>query len=147
MKPSFHEDYARTHEIKSGTDRGFGLTVGGILVLIAAVRAALDWGEPLGWLTPLLAVVGVVLLGFAALAPSRLAPAHRAWIKLGLVLFKVVNPVVLGLVYVTTVVPTGLIMRVLGRDPLGRRFDPSAASYWIERDPPGPAPETMKNQF
>jgi hypothetical protein len=147
MKPSFHEDYARAHEVKSGTDRGFGLTVGGVLLLIAGVRAALHWGAPLGWLTPVLAALGLVLLGFAAFAPQHLSGLHRAWIKLGLVLFKVVNPIVLGIIYVTTVVPTGLIMRALRRNPMGLRFDRSARTYWIERDPPGPAPETMKNQF
>jgi hypothetical protein len=149
MKPSFHEDYDRAHEVKSGTDRGFGLTVGGIFLLIAGVRAALHWWQaaPLGWLTPLLAALGVILLGFATVAPQHLSAPHRAWIKLGLVLFQVVNPIVLGLVYVTTVVPTGLVMRLLGRDPLGLKFDRTAATYWIERDPPGPAPDTMKNQF
>jgi hypothetical protein len=149
VKSSFHEDYDRAHEVKSGSDRGFGLTVGGILLLIAGVRAGFHWayGAPFGWLTPLLATAGIVLLGLAAVAPQRLSGPHRAWIKLGLVLFKVVNPIVLGLIYLTTVVPTGLIMRALGRDSLGLKFDRTARTYWIERDPPGPAPDTMTNQF
>ena len=74
-------------------------------------------------------------------------PLNKAWTKLGLVLFKVVNPVVLGMIFVVTIVPIGLIMRALGKDPLRLKFDPSATSYWIERDPPGPAPETMGQQF
>lgn len=79
--------------------------------------------------------------------PRSLAGLHRAWIKLGLVMFKVVNPVVLGVVYLTTVVPIGLLMRARGHDPLKLKRDPEAKSYWLERDPPGPAPETMSNQF
>ena len=149
MASSFHEDYARTHDVKSGTDRGFGLTVGGILLLLAGIRAAVHWagGEPFGWLTPVLAAIGIVLLAGAWFAPQLLSGLHRAWIKLGLVLFKVVNPIVLGLIYLTTVVPTGLLMRALGRDPLHLKFEPAAPSYWVRREPPGPAPETMKNQF
>jgi hypothetical protein len=58
-----------------------------------------------------------------------------------------VSPVAMGLVFVTTVVPIGLVMRALGKDPLRLRRDSDAASYWIPRDPPGPAPDTMKNQF
>ena len=42
---------------------------------------------------------------------------------------------------------TGYVMRLLGKDHLNLRWDPAAKSYWIERRPPGPAPETMKNQF
>ena len=87
-----------------------------------------------------------LLLIFGLLAPARLAPLNRAWTKLGLLLFKVVNPVVLGLIYLTTIVPIGLLMRLRGRDLLSRRFDRQAASYWVVRTP-GPAPETMIRQF
>jgi hypothetical protein len=149
MKPSFHEDFSRKEEVKGGSDRGFGLTVGGILVAIAAVRAGLHlWdGTAPGWIEGALAGIGVVLILFGLTAPARLAPLNRAWTSLGLILFKVVNPVVLGLIYLTTVVPTGLIMRLLGRDLLSLKFDRQAASYWMVREPPGPAPETMIHQF
>jgi len=72
---------------------------------------------------------------------------NRAWMKLGLLMFKVVNPVVLVLIYGVAMVPIGLLMRLTGRDPLRLKLDPAADSYWIPRDPPGPAPETMINQF
>ena len=53
----------------------------------------------------------------------------------------------MGLLFYLVVTPTGLVMRMLGKDLLRLRFDPQAKSYWIERRPPGPAPETMKDQF
>ena len=62
-------------------------------------------------------------------------------------LYKIVNPVVLGLLFYVTVTPIALLMRVLGKDPLRLRRDSDAASYWIDRTPPGPVPESMKNQF
>lgn len=149
MKPSFHEDYSRKEEIKGSSDRSFGLTVGGILLAIAAVRTLLHlWhGTAAGWFEAALAVIGLVLLGFGLVAPAALAPLNRAWTRLGLIMFKVVNPVVLGVIYLATIVPIGLLMRLTGRDLLSLKFDRQAASYWVVREPPGPAPETMSNQF
>jgi hypothetical protein len=73
-----------------------------------------------------------------------LAPLNRLWFRFGLLLGKIVTPIVMLLVFVLTVVPTGIVMRLLGKDPLRRKFDKSASSYWVSRDaPPGP----MRNQF
>lgn len=55
------------------------------------------------------------------------------------------NPLVLGFLFFAAVTPMGLAMRALGKDPLRRRFDRAAATYWIRRDPPGPGP--MSRQF
>jgi hypothetical protein len=94
-----------------------------------------------------LGAIGLVLVGFGAVAPARLAPLNRAWTRLGLILFKLVNPIVLVLIYLSTIVTIGMIMRLSGRDLLSRKFDRQAESYWVVREPPGPAPETMINQF
>ena len=51
------------------------------------------------------------------------------------------------MVFFTTVMPIGLLMRAVGKDPLRLRREPAAGSYWIAREPPGPEPDTMKNQF
>ena len=149
MRPSFHEDFSRKEEVKGSSDRAFGLTVGGILVAIAAGRTGLHlWdGSAPGWIEGVLAGVGLILVAFGLTAPARLAPLNRAWTRLGLLLFKVVNPVVLGLIYLTTMVPIGLAMRLTGRDLLHLKFDRQAASYWVVRDPPGPEPDTMTRQF
>ena len=149
MRPSFHEDFSRKEEVKGSSDRAFGLTVGGILIAIAAVRTGLHlWdGSAPGWLEGVLTGIGLALVVFGLAAPARLAPLNRAWTGLGLLLFKVVNPVVLGLIYLTTIVPIGLAMRLLRRDLLHLKSDRQAASYWVVREPPGPAPATMIHQF
>ena len=49
--------------------------------------------------------------------------------------------------FVSTIMPVGVLMRLGGKDTLRLRPRPDAASYWIKRDPPGLQPETMKNQF
>ena len=148
---STHESFARDEEIEGSTDRGFGLTVGGILLAIAVVRIGLGWwssGEAqLGWLEWTLGGVGLVLLLLGLVAPATLAPLNRAWTKLGLLLFKIVNPIVLGLIFALTIIPIGLLLRLFGKDPLRLKFEPEAKSYWIERDPPGPEPASMPQQF
>jgi Saxitoxin biosynthesis operon protein SxtJ len=144
MKPSFHEDFSRHDDVESGTDRSFGLTVGGILLLIAAARS---YFHGLGWVQYGLAGIGVALILLGLIAPSSLHGLHRAWVRLGLIMFRVINPVVLGLIYAVVIVPIGFLMRLTGRDPLHLKFDARAASYWVTRDPPGPAPDSMTDQF
>ena len=76
-----------------------------------------------------------------------LAPLNRAWLYVGLLLQRVVSPVVLGILFFLTVTPIGLLMRLTGKNPLRLGFDREAQSYWIDRQPPGPAPDTMPRQF
>jgi hypothetical protein len=137
-----HEDLSREGEIVGATDRGFGLTLAGVCGLVGAIRLALGHNEAVWWLG-----AAVIALLLALLLPATLAPLNRLWLRLGLVLYKVISPVAMGVVFFTTVVPIGVVMRAFGKDPLRLKRDPGAASYWIRRDPPGPAPDTMKNQF
>jgi hypothetical protein len=53
----------------------------------------------------------------------------------------------MALLFFGSVLPTGLVMRMLGKDPLRLKWQPDANSYWVERMPPGPPPESLKNQF
>jgi predicted membrane protein len=80
-------------------------------------------------------------------APDWLAPANRAWMKLAEILNRVVSPIVLGAIFFVVLTPTALVMRMVGRDAMKRRFEPSARTYWVERDPPGPDPAGLPNQF
>jgi len=59
----------------------------------------------------------------------------------------VVSSVLMAVIFYGVITPLAWVLRRAGQDPLRLRFDSAAASYWLERRPPGPAPETMKNQF
>src|ERR1700687_4428697 len=96
-----------------------------------------------GWA---LVVAGAFFLA-ALVFPRALGPLNRLWLKFGLFLHACISPVIMGLVFYTTVTPIGLLRRLLGKDPLRLRWDRDAVTYWIERDPPGPAPDTMPRQF
>jgi hypothetical protein len=137
-----HEDFNRQEDIKPSSDRSFGLIVATFFLIITFWP--LIHAEPIRWWA-----LGVASV-FAALAllwTAALAPLNRLWTKLGLLLYRIVNPVVMVFLLYVTVTPIALFMRMLGKDPLRLRRDPDAASYWIHRTPPGPTPESMKNQF
>lgn len=140
-----HEPVDEHALTKTASDRGFGLTVGGILLALGLFRGLFRAG--FGPATVIMLAVGVLLVATALIAARRLAPLNRAWTKLGLLMARVINPIVLSLVYLVAVVPTGYIARQLGYDPLRRKREADADSYWIERQPPGPAPESLRDQF
>ena len=99
-----------------------------------------------GRLWPWTSALSAVFALFAIARPAMLHPLNRAWMKLGLLLHKIVNPVVMGLIFFGAILPTGLVMRLRGKDPLRLNRDAGAESYWISRTP-GPAPESMRDQF
>ncbi|HXJ81184.1 MAG TPA: SxtJ family membrane protein [Candidatus Methylomirabilis sp.] len=128
--------------MRGSSNRSFGL------VLASAFLLAGGW--PLfhrqsirGWALG----IGVGLLLIALARPHVLAPLNRLWLRLGLRLQRLVSPVILGLLFFVTVTPIGILMRLVGKNPLRLGFDREATSYWIDRRPPGPAPDTMRNQF
>ena len=63
-----------------------------------------------------------------------------------MLLHKITNPLLLGLMFILLVIPTGLIIRALGKDPMARRFDRNI-SYWVKRNVPGSTSETLRNPF
>ncbi|HEY7666149.1 MAG TPA: SxtJ family membrane protein [Xanthobacteraceae bacterium] len=137
-----HEDFSRPEEIKPSSDRSFGLLVAAFFLVVGCWP--LVRGQPIRWWALALAVA------FAALAllwTAPLSPLNKAWLKLGALLYRIVSPIVMAMLFYLTVTPIALLMRLLGKDPLRLRRDPDAASYWIERTPPGPSAESMKNQF
>jgi hypothetical protein len=83
----------------------------------------------------------------ALIMPKVLAPLNRVWFRLGLLLHKIMTPLIMGVLFYLTITPIGLLMRILGKRPLDLDFDDRAASYWVHRSSPAPAPDSMKRQF
>ena len=142
MTSATHERFDREEEIRSSSDRTFGMVFAVVFAMVALWP--LVRGRPPRWWSLAIALVFVAL---ALLRPRTLAPLNRAWLKVGLLMHAVVNPVVMALLFFGTVTPIAIVYRLLGKDPLRRSFDPSASTYWIDRRPPGPSPDTMPRQF
>jgi hypothetical protein len=139
---SAFEDLARPTAMRQASDRVFGL------VMTAACTVVALW--PLlhgGSLRRALLFAGVLLLITSLLAPSLLRPFNRIWTLLGRALHAVVSPIVLAVVFYVVVVPTGFVLRLCGKRLLQIEADRGVPTYWLRREPAGPAPETMRNQF
>ena len=129
-------------KVAVGTERNFGLVFGGIFAAIALLP--LYHGGPIRWWA---VPVSIMFLVCAVLSPRLLRPLNRLWFKFGLLLHHVINPIIMVLFYFGAVVPIGIMLRILGKDPLRLKLDQEANSYWITREPPAPPPGQMTKQF
>ena len=141
-KNGFHEDFDHSEKIRAGSSRAFGFVFAGISAIVA-LWPLLN-GAPIH-----LSAAGIafVFAAMAMLKPSLLQPLNRLWFQFGMLLHKIVNPLVMGLLFFITVTPIALVFRLIGKDPLNRKLDRNCESYWIERDPDELASESMRNQF
>lgn len=124
------------------SNRAFG---GVMAVFFGVVGAWPLWngGAARSW-----ALIAAVAVGcLAVFAPRLLSVPNRLWMRLGDLLHAIVSPVALAVVFVCAVIPTGLLLRAFGRQPLQLSFDPIARSYWVSREPPGPFPQSFIDQF
>ena len=137
-----HEDFTRKIEHKGPSDRSFAITFAVVFALIALAPAI--HGRPVRF-WPL--GVAAVFLIVGLTRPALLNSANRAWMRLGLLLSRVMSPVVMALMFWLAITPLAWIMRLFGANLLHLGLEPANPSYWIERDPPGPSPESMSQQF
>jgi hypothetical protein len=145
MKQTAHEEFTEFSEIKLPSNRSFGLTVGLIGFAIGLFRWFAKDTIPLDAM--LLIPLGAALAILAIVAPQLLAVPNLLWMKLGGLLARIMNPLIMALMYFGIFMPVALVFRMFGRDALHLRINRGQESYWISRDPPGPDPATMTNQF
>ena len=133
------------HEQTLPSERSFGLLFGAVFVLLAAYGWFFKSWSSVVELSLLGLALAFVLLGFVA--PKILSPLNWLWFQLGQLLGKIVSPIVLGAIFFLLLTPVSLVTRLFGRDELRIKRKASQTSYWLDRAPPGPAPESFKNQF
>lgn len=142
MSNAAHEALRAPDTIALPSNRSFGLIFVVVFLVIAlwplAFSGTLRWWSL--WVAAGFALVTLV-------TPSLLTRPNRLWMQFGAVLHRVVSPVVLGLMFFVAITPFALVMRWVGRDALGLKFDRNAKSYWIRREPPGPAPDSLDKQY
>ena len=141
MRKNFHEHYEE-EVLTPPSERSTGL----VFAVVAAIIALWNYDHMTVLIVGL--SISALFVGLALLAPSLMAPLNTAWFKLSLVMAKIVNPLVMGLLYYLVITPFGLVMQVL-RDPLhARTSSRSRASHWIPRPHDElKATDSMKNQF
>ena len=126
-------------DIKISSNKSFGI-VFSIVFLLIAIYPLINNQELRVWSL----VIATIFLILGLINSRALTPLNKLWFKFGLLLGSIIAPIIMTLIYFFTIFPTGLFMRLLGKDLLNKKLDKSSKSYWIERtDSMG----TMKNQY
>ena len=139
MSKNFHESFAGG-EVKPPSERATGLVFAAVALIVALLwrnSPAVLWSA-LG--------IAVILAALSLLAPALLKPLNRLWFRFGLLLHRIVNPIVMFAIFALVFVPAGAIMR-LWHDPLRARRARDASTYWIDRGGSGDTTGSMTNQF
>jgi hypothetical protein len=137
---NFHEEFSEGEAPKPPSKRRFGFLMTAAFLFVALL--------PLTRHAPIhiwaLAVAAVFFVS-AVFLPRFLTPIFLLWMQIGPLMQKVVTPIFLGLLFYGVFVPTGFLMRLFGKRPLGLALEPGRKSYWIERGPS--EPQGMTRQF
>jgi hypothetical protein len=139
MRANFHENLGRKSEVKESSDRSFGRVMAVACGLIGVYGL---WKDTAHW--PYWLIASFLFGAVAWLRPGLLAPLNRVWSLLGRVLHRIVNPIVMGVLFFVAFTPLGLLMRVLGKRPLALQFDSEATTYWLPRSQ---QPGSMTRQY
>ena len=135
-------EFSGNTEIKMGSERSFGQVFAGVFLVVALFPLTGDGGVRI-WALVVAGAFAVVAFS----APHLLRPLNRLWFRVGLLLNKIVSPIVMGVIFFLTVTPIGLIRRAQNDDPLNQKLDPDMETYWIAVDPEYAERSSMKKQF
>ena len=128
-------------EVTKKTLRQFGLMIGGVFLLIGL------W--PFVWRQEAVRIWAVIpgslLVVTGLMMPGVLTQVYQGWMWVGHVLGWVNTRIILGVLFYGVVTPMGVVMKLTGRDPMRREFEPDAQTYRVIRQP-RPASH-MKNMF
>lgn len=122
--------------------REFGLTVGGILVILGIL--ALWRGKAAG---PYFIIPGTLLVAFGFFLPQALKPLQKTWMAFAVIMGFFVSNLLLAALFFIIITPIGLLMRVLGKDVLDQRIDKKRTSYWHDRRCEVKEKNSYENQF
>ena len=125
-------------DIKISSNRSFGI-VFFIVFLFISLYPLTYSGEIRIWS----ATISFIFLVLGLFNSKILTPLNKYWFKFGIFLGKIISPMIMGIIFFLVVTPTGLIMRLLGKDVLNLKYNKNQ-SYWIEKNVPK---SKMKNQF
>ena len=125
-------------EIKISSNRSFGI-VFFVVFLLVTLYPLIYGGEIRIWSL----VISLIFLVLGLANSKLLSPLNKIWFKFGIVLGKIISPIIMGVIFFLVVTPIGFIMRVFGKDVLNLKYNKNK-SYWIEKNGPK---SKMKNQF
>ena len=126
-------------KINISSNRSFGLVFFVIFLIVALWP--LKYEEDIRLWSLALSIIFFIL---GILNSKLLTPLNKLWFKFGILLGSIVSPIIMGIVYFAVVTPTGVLMRLLGKDLLKTTKTKSISTYWMKRDK---EQTSMKKQF
>ena len=127
-----------TKDIKIGSNKSFGIVFAIVFSLIA-LWPLLKGNEIRLWSL----IISLIFLILGFMNSKILTPLNKLWFKLGIFLGNFIAPIIMGIIFFFVVTPTGIIMKLLGKD-LIRLKKNNEDSYWIKKKD---IKSSMKNQF
>ena len=125
-------------DIKISSNRSFGI-VFFIVFLIVAIYPLINNADLRIWSL----IISIIFLILGLINSKFLTPLNKLWFKFGLLLGRLISPIIMGIIFFFVVTPIGLILRIFGKDVLNLKKN-NSKSYWIKKN--GPISK-MKNQF
>lgn len=144
MNAELHENFDRAEEVQRSSDRSFGLVIAALFVIVALLPLLHTEPSSIRWWA---LAIAAAFAGCALFWTAPLAPLALLWFRFGLLLARIVSPIVLTLLFCLVILPIGLLMRMFSKSSVASGRDHGVETYWIRRKIPGPPPETMKHQF
>ena len=124
---------------KLPSNRNFGL-VFFVFFLIIGLWPLLGTNEIRYW-----SIFFSIIFFLLGITNSKLlTPLNKIWFNLGILLGKMISPLIMVIIFFLIITPIGVIMRVFGKDILSLKYNKKDKSYWIEKNGPK---SKMKNQF
>ena len=126
------------NDIKIGSNRSFGI-VFFIVFFLISIYPLVNSESIRIWSL----IVSLIFLTLGAINSKLLSPLNNVWFKFGLLLGRIISPILMGIIFFLVVTPIALLMRILKKDLLNLKFSKNN-TYWIEKSGPK---SKMKNQF
>ncbi len=127
------------NKIRIGSNRNFGLLF--FVVFLILGLFPLLTNEPVRAWAVILSLFFLILALFKS---KLLSPLNKLWFKFGIALGSIIAPIVMLFIFFIVITPIGLLLRVLGKDLLNKKYNNKINTYWINRNMPL---GSMKRQF
>ena len=125
-------------DVKIGSNRSFGIVFFVVFLLISIYPLINDESIRIWSL-----IVSLIFLSLGIINSNILSPLNKLWFKFGILLGKIISPLIMGIIFFLVVTPIGIFMRLIGKDLLNIKYN-NGKTYWIDKDGPK---SKMKNQF
>ena len=116
------------HSVESSNEKSFGI-VFTIFFAILSLYPVIYKND----INLVLLIISMIFFTITILKSDLLYYPNKIWFEIGTLLGKIVSPLVMGIIFFSTVTPTGIAMRLLKKDLLKKKFETKKKTYWVNK--------------